>query len=168
MRINLFGGPGVGKSRLASWLFSQLNSHKIEYVSEYVKEWAWAKQIPDSWDQFHIFATQLHKEDKILRHGIHIISDSPLLLQITYSIRVNCQFVEDCLSLVRKFETQYPSLNIYLTREVPYDPNGRYEGLEEAKVMDKMIFDLLKENLSYRVFSPFQKEEILHYIQEQL
>ncbi len=39
MRINLFAGPGAGKSTTATWLFSQLKiaGISIELTSEYVK-----------------------------------------------------------------------------------------------------------------------------------
>lgn len=169
MRINLFSGPGVGKSTLAAWLFSQLKmlrpEMQVEQVNEYIKGWAWDKRVPKSWDQFYIFGKQLHAEDKVLRHGVHIVTDSPLLLQIAYMERGGSEFFNECESACRKFETQFPSMNILLSRAVPYNPEGRYENLQQAIEMDERIAKLLGRTFdAYMCFSPLDKEAILEYI----
>jgi hypothetical protein len=173
MRINLFSGPGCGKSTLAAWLFSQLKvlrpEMQVEQVSEYIKGWAWEKRVPQSWDQFYIFGKQLHHEDKVLRHGVHVVTDSPLLLQIAYIERQGNEFVQECLSVAMKFDQRFPSMNIRLLRDVPYQQEGRYENLAQAQEMDERITTLLKRMYStrtagYATFSPLDRDAILEYV----
>lgn len=173
MRICLFSGPGCGKSTLATWLFSQIKMQrptiKVELVSEYIKDWAWDKRVPKSWDQFYVFAKQLNREDKVLRHDVHVITDSPLLMQLGYIERGGSVFAEECLSACRKFEEKYPSVNILLERVVEYVPEGRYENLQQAKEMDERITQLLSRALgAYMRFSPLDKETILEYVLKRL
>jgi hypothetical protein len=170
MRICLYGGPGVGKSALASWLFSQIKMIRptidVELVSEYIKGWAWEKRVPISWDQLYIFGKQLHQEDKVLRHNVHIVSDSPLLLQIAYIQKQDNEFAQECLSLCSKFDKKYPALHIKLRRTVPYNPEGRYENLQQAIEMDSRITKLVNDVYGDQsvTFDPLEKELILDYV----
>jgi hypothetical protein len=173
MRINLFSGPGCGKSTLAAWLFSQIKmlrpQMQVELVGEYIKDWAWDKRVPKSWDQFYVFAKQLNREDKVLRHGVHTITDSPLLMQLGYIERGGSVFAEECLNACRKFEEKYPSVNILLERVVTYVPHGRYENFEQALEMDERITNLLSRALgAYMRFSPLDKDVILEYVLKRL
>lgn len=169
MRVNLYGGPGLGKSTLAAWLFSQIKilrpDMQIEQVSEYIKDWAWDKRVPKSWDQFYVFSKQLNREDKVLRHGVHVVTDSPLLMQVSYIERSGSVFAEECLSACKKFDLKYPSVNIFLERKVPYNNEGRYENLYQAIEMDERITKLLSRFYDAFVqFNPLDKEAILEYV----
>lgn len=171
MRICLYSGPGCGKSTLAAWLFSQLKmSHiNVEFVAEYIKGWAWDKRKIESWDQYYIFAKQLHAEDKVLRHGVHIVTDSPLLMQVAYIQRQNNCYDQELLSACRKFDSTYPSININLTRSVKYNTEGRWENLDQAIEMDKRITYLLNDyGEIYQNFCPLDKEAILSYVLNEL
>jgi adenylate kinase family enzyme len=170
MRICLYGGPGVGKSATASWLFSQLKieGHRIELVSEYIKSWAWEKRVPASFDQYYIFAKQLHSEDKILRHGVDIITDSPLWLQIAYMEREHLCYSEECGRICKKFD-DYPALNIFLQRTVDYQDQGRYENLKEAEQMDARIASVLeRNNVNYARFDPKDSSGIFNHVSKTL
>jgi thymidylate kinase len=152
MIVNLYGGPGSGKSTLASWLFSELKkqNYKIELVSEYIKTWAWLKLTPTSWDQFYIFAKQLRAVDICALNNVHVISDSPLLMQAAYMIRSQAPFTKEVIDLYRLFEKDHPSINFLLQRPSAYEKEGRYENLEQALEMDKRIKDLLNsEEICY-------------------
>lgn len=171
MRINLFGGPGTGKSTTAAWLYAKLKeeSYPIELVTEYIKSWAWEGRVPSSYDQNYIFAKQLRREDLLTRKGIHLITDSPMPLQLVYAKKYNCPFYDELFSLSKKFDAQHPSLNVVLARTVAYQPEGRYETAEEALDVDKRILALLHDyNASYIVIDPKEKDALLTYVKEEL
>lgn len=148
-RINLFGGPGISKSTTAARLFSEFKSNttrKVELVTEYPKSWAYIDRPAVGWDQYYVFAKQLHLEALPLQNGVEtIITDSPLILNYAYS-KANDLILQAC----QRFETEFPSLNIVLIREKPYVPLGRWESEDEAIWRDKEIEDELKyHNIPY-------------------
>ena len=53
--INLYGGPGAGKSTSASDLFVILKERGVnaELAREYVKRWAWERRGISPYDQFY-------------------------------------------------------------------------------------------------------------------
>jgi len=151
-RINLIGGPGCGKSTLAAYTYSYLKTHghDVELAREFVKSWAYQKIRPASFDQLYITASQLREEDLLLRSGVDIvISDSPLVMQLVY-VHGEPLF-EELLSIVQKFDNKHPSLNIWLERgNLPYKTEGRYQTLEQAKLLDAALKALLdKIGLKY-------------------
>ena len=85
--INIFGGPGVGKSTLASKLFYELKTRNInvELASEWIKNKIFEGSMYPRYDQLYTFA----KQNKLLRQlegkVEYIISDSPLLLSMIYN-----------------------------------------------------------------------------------
>jgi hypothetical protein len=171
-RINIFSGPGSGKSVLATWLFAELKiaGVNIQFVDEYVKKWAYEGKQITSFDQIYLFAKQMYKEESYLRAGAeHIISDSPILMIGGYASRNNDPFKDELISLALKFNKLYPSINIFLDRDgIPYQRDGRYEDYEKAKLTDKFILDVLKENVDYKVFKTKDRQQILEYIIEEV
>jgi hypothetical protein len=154
IRINLYAGPGVGKSTTAARLFSDLkirwnqkNDPQVELITEAIKEWAWLKLPPQSWDQFFIFASQLRREDIVLRHKhTSVVTDSPLWMQLGYIKRGNSPFYGACVTAARLFDEQFESFNAFLLRSVPYHQEGRYENPDQAVEMDNLIRSTLAEN----------------------
>lgn len=148
-RISLFGGPGSGKSTLAPKLYSDLKfyNYNVELVREWVKLWACEKKEIISYDQVYIFAKQLNLEDRLLRSGIDfVVSDSPLFLQCYYASDMCPEVSDELISLAKKVEIKYPSLNIFLKRDHKYDPVGRYQTEEEALEIDVNLKKFLKDN----------------------
>ena len=84
--INLIGGPGVGKSTIASGLFSELKQRKVscEYVSEYAKEVTWEQTHKLLENQIHVFSEQFRRQYRLLGQVDFVITDSPLLLNTVY------------------------------------------------------------------------------------
>ncbi len=147
MRICLYGGPGIGKSTTAAKLFTELKKLgvNIELVTEYVKTWAWEDRKITSYDQVYIFGKQLRAEDLLVRKGVNIITDSPLLLQLAYSRRNKDPFVPELLNIHTRFTETHPAFNILLRRTVPYSQHGRYETAAGAIEIDNITKDLLHE-----------------------
>lgn len=155
-RVNLYGGPCSGKSTTAAALYANLKigKYKVELVNEWIKAWAWQGIKPTGYDQCYILTKQLRKEDVILRNGGIIVSDSPILMQIAYAKKVSSsRITRALLDISREFEAEYPSVNIFLSRAVPYQQEGRYEDEREAIQMDGAILDIIDdEHLKYAAF----------------
>ena len=170
-RINFYGGPGCSKSTIATGIFSELKklSFDIEYVSEYIKTWAHQKRVPKDFDQLYIFGKQLYKESRILPHVKYVITDSPVLLNVAYAKKYGCSYAHQCLNIGLQFEDKYPAINIFLDRTgLPYIEQGRYENLEEAKVMDEYINQMMESYLRYDTFKSIESDKILEYIKGEL
>jgi nicotinamide riboside kinase len=172
-RINLFGGPGSGKSVIANYIraklsFSGLNT---ELVSEVVKDWTFIPRTPISSDSFYLLASQAQLEDIRLRAEVDLtISDSPLLLQYFYAMYHNDPFTPSMLSAALEQEGMYPSINIVLQREDKfYDERGRYEKLDEAKLIDQKMEGMLEDvNVEYVKFSCLEYDKIVDYLISEL
>lgn len=174
MRINLFGGPGSGKSTTAAWLFSELKyaQTSVELVTEYVKVWATQQRKINDFDQVYLFGKQIQYEYRFLSNGIkNIVTDSPVLLSSMYA-NVYCKhlnFAADMEHIADVYEKQFPSINIFLVRgDKPYVTQGRYQTHEQAKEIDALVLETLKrkekEGLKLVQFSYKDKEAILAYV----
>lgn len=151
--VNLFGGPGTGKSTTAAGLFAELKLRGVncELVSEYAKDKAWelgstSIGTPMVFQaQEYIFAKQHFRFRRCARDVDLIITDSPLLLGLIYK---PATFDLPSLGLViREAHTLYDSLNIFLVRTKDYNPKGRLQTEEKARALDIDIREMLQEEL---------------------
>ncbi|CAE7860196.1 folD [Symbiodinium microadriaticum] len=148
-RINFFAGPGAGKSTVAARIFSELKirGFDVEHIPEYIKTWAHENRKPESYDQLYVFAKQLKAEDVILRNVKHIVTDSPLLLNTSYSKLYNFQASDHLIRIAQQFDRDFPPLNLYIERTVDYVDKGRYQSYEQAVDFDNFLLEFLDENL---------------------
>lgn len=142
--INLFGGPGIGKSTTASDLFRQMKDAglRVELVTEYAKELTYEGSASRLDNQLHLLAEQDLRQRRLLGQADWVVTDSPLLLSIAYAKPPFNQpwFTEAVLGLVRG----YDNLNFKLGRWRPYLDFGRRETEEQARQMDARITDVLR------------------------
>ena len=142
-RINFIGGPGCGKSTLASYTYSKMKQEgrHVEFVPEFIKPYAYEGIKFNGFDQVYLFAQQMRQEDMYLRNGVDIVvNECPLFLTLVYDKIGICN---ELLKLMNKFEKHYVSLNILVGRDMKYLSNGRYETLDEAKEIDDNILSFL-------------------------
>lgn len=148
MRINLFGGPGAGKSTTAAWLFSQLKDRResVEHVAEYVKAWAYQKRPVMRYDQVYLFAKQQQYEYRFLKAGVkHIVTDCPCFLSIFYA-GAQTPLAQGLWTILQAYDEEFPVVNIFLVRGAKeYIQEGRYHTHEQAKEIDKEMLALLKK-----------------------
>jgi hypothetical protein len=145
MRINLWGGPGVGKTTAALRLVAEIRAAGalLEYVPEVMKDWAWDGRRPVGYQRIGVFADQLAAEERPLRNGIPIVTDSPLGLLPDYDDQSS--YVPGLLLLAAAFEADYPSLDVYFRRTLPYDHRGRFQTEAQAHQVDEKILAILQE-----------------------
>jgi len=150
--INLFGGPGVGKSTIAAELFSLMKkeNYNVEFVTEYAKELTYEGRynVLDQ-DQLYIFAKQHRKILRLKNQVDYIISDSPLLLSSVYSELNPYNDHEHRIfeKLVFDINNRYGNINILLKRnkEFIYKQEGRYQDKEGAIFVDKTIKKIINK-----------------------
>ena len=132
--VNLFAGPGAGKSTGACYIFSRLKQMGIdcEYVSEFAKEKVWEHNTEVLKCQFYISGKQAYKISRVNGKVDVIITDSPILLGAMYGEDANEALYPAILGEFHK----YNNLNFFIKRTKAYNPNGRVQTEEEAKEID--------------------------------
>jgi len=148
--INLFGGPGTGKSTTAAGIFYKLKLAGVncEMSREFAKEKVWEDSYQVLNDQNYIFGEQFHRLWVLLEKVDIVITDSPLLLSILYYKDGNPNFPKMVASEHRKLN----NFNVLLQRVKPYNPQGRVQDEQGAKEKDEEIRVIL-DNLGEEYFT---------------
>ena len=148
--INLFGGPGTGKSTLAAYIFAMLKMRGVdsELITEFAKDKVWENNEEVFTNQAYLFGEQSFKISRCDGKVDVIVTDSPLPLSIIYNN--DKRLTENFNLTVMDVFNSYNNLNFFLIRQKEYNPNGRRQTKEEAIEVDDMIKKMLKErNISY-------------------
>ena len=148
--VNLYAGPGAGKSTGAAYIFAKLKMKGIdsEYVSEYAKDRVWQDdQFPLKYCQLYVTGKQSLKIARLLGKVDVIVTDSPIAIGAMYTDEKPYQDV--CLYEGKKYKNTF---NMFIQRHKKYNPNGRNQTEEEAKAIDVKLLNWLDENdLPYTV-----------------
>lgn len=151
--INLFGGPGSGKTTLAYYLayrFKQAG-FRAELVGEAAREIIYDRNNPNESgtaaqlidNQFLISGLQSERIMRLQRHGIEIaIADSPLRMGLLY---VKDSGMRDALrTAIRHFESEFPYFVNVLVQRTPghYDKESRAQSEDEAMELDRQTHAL--------------------------
>ena len=147
--INLFGGPGTGKSTTAAGLFYEMKSrgYRVELVTEFAKDLVYQESFFRLKDQLMMLARQNHKLWVLKDKVDYAIVDSPLLLSQHY-FQDNGDYSEKLFKdFVLDTYNRYNNFNIFLQRNIeehPYQEYGRSQTLDEAIEIDESIKDILE------------------------
>lgn len=139
--INLFAGPGAGKSTTAAGVFALLKLHGVncELVREYAKELVWAGVPLTQADQPRILAEQYRRQRMLVGRVAVVITDSPLLVSLHYGDPDDPALRRQTLTSWDEFANH----NYFLWRAKPYEPAGRLQNEDEARDIDYAMYDLL-------------------------
>ncbi len=169
--VNLFAGPGAGKSTGAAFIFSSLKMLGIdsEYVSEFAKDKVWEKNDEVFKNQFYITGKQSFKISRCFGKVDVIITDSPIALGALYAPIEQPMLRAACLEEFEKYHRY--NFNVFINRVKEYNPNGRHQNEDEAKKIDENTKKFLTENDIPFICVNGDKEgyeEVVRIIQEKL
>lgn len=169
--INIFAGPGAGKSVMAAELFSKLKRRGIEteMALEYAKDKVWENSLGVFENQLYVFAKQYHRIHRLLGKVQVIITDSPIILSGYYDLGKNPDFYDFVKNTHFKLEN---NINLFINR-IPdnYSENGRYQDLTGAIKIDNDLLELLKShNIDFINVQDSEEEsnKITNYIFERI
>ncbi len=140
--VNFYGGPGSGKSTMTNRVFAELKDlgYNAEIASEYAKDLTWQESHNVLNNQIYVFGKQQHRIWRLNGKVQIILTDSPLLFSLIYGREKTSilfkYFVEDEYR-------RYNNMNIFLKRVKPYNPSGRNQTEDEAKVLDTDIYKIV-------------------------
>lgn len=146
--INLFAGPGAGKSTTAAGLFylMKLKGLNVELVTEYAKDIVYEEHLSRLEDQMYIFAKQQRRISRLKDKVDYIITDSPLPLSILY----NKNLSENFNKVVMESFNSYENINVFIGRVKEYKEVSRTQTENQAKELDTELQILLKKlKISY-------------------
>ena len=179
--INLFGGPGSGKSTVAAGIFykMKMQHESIELVTEYAKDLLYSDFLDQMMEnQEVIFAEQNFRTQRLLDKGVDwVVTDSPIVLSAVYA-RINLyggnatnqwKAYHSFVAFVHDQVSCYENINIFLARppSSTYQETGRAHTLNEAQNIDAQIRDMLfNSNYPYEIFNASETvvDEIITHI----
>jgi deoxyadenosine/deoxycytidine kinase len=153
--INIFGGPGIGKSSIAAGITYKLKKNHIscDQPYEFPKLLAWDDNHSAIQDQLYVLANQHRGIVKSYGKVDYIVLDSPILLSLTYrnyykgTEYPSSLYGESFDKMVLDTFNQYHNINIVLDRaDGVHNNDERYQNLEESKELDVVIENSLIQN----------------------
>jgi hypothetical protein len=148
--VNLFAGPGAGKSTTRAGVFYKLKleGYNVEEAPEFAKDLTWEQRHMAFTCQPYLFAEQLFRLHRLQGQVDAVITDSPLLLSLIYKPEDEVDSFNDFV--IDTWE-KFNNLNYYVLRAKEYNPKGRNQTEHEAKEKDAQVFTMLKHT-----FTPFE------------
>lgn len=147
--VNLFSGPGAGKSTTASGVFFNLKKLQVncELVPEFAKELTWENRVSALDNQPYVLGKQLHRLQRVMDQVDVIITDTSIFYGIIYAppdyYPSFKQFVSDVFHGMN-------NMNFFIERVKPYLAVGRRQTEEGAKRIDGEVRKALEEyNVPY-------------------
>lgn len=152
--VNLFGGPGAGKSTGAALIFSYLKMRGVnaELVTEAAKDLTWEEAFNNLKDQIYVFGKQQHRLYRCADKVDVIITDSPIFLSTIYND--DDQIDNSLYNLAMDVIGKYDNYNILLQRVKEYNQVGRTQTAEQS--------DMIREIIESKLISSNQEYELVN------
>lgn len=145
--VNIFGGPGCGKSTTAAGVFHILKMRCVdcELVTEYAKDVVWEEAFKKLDNQLYVFAKQHNRVFRCLDKVDVIVTDSPANLGLIYGDLYTETMSNQLRALIKHEFAARDNLNIVLNRKKKYNANGRMQTEDEAREIDDAILHILND-----------------------
>ena len=146
--VNLYGGPGTGKSTTAAATFAYLSlrGKSVELSTEYSKDVVGESGDYLQADQIFMFAEQNRKLVRLYGKVDAVVTDSPLYLSYYYTQN------EHILGLIQQEMKRADHLHVFLVRKMAYDTESRRQTEAEALDIDTGLRQMLDdEGILYHV-----------------
>lgn len=145
--INLFAGPGAGKSTTKAGLFFEMKHRgfKVEVVEEFAKELTYDGDFGTMENEMYMLAEQDRRQRRLLSKVDYIITDSPLLKSAFY-----VRGVYDSPAYVQHIHTlfdSYNNYNVWVNRVKPYLTYGRTQTADEADAIGVRMLNALLDRM---------------------
>lgn len=152
--VNLFAGPGCGKSTHAGGTFYRMKRSGIncEYIQEYAKDKTWSEDVQTLLCQPYVTGKQFYRTSRLLGKVDVAITDSPVITGILYQgFGCTPSWEKWAIEAFNEFN----NLNIFLVRNTdnhPYNTKGRSQTEDEARAKDNEMRAILdKYGIPYEV-----------------
>ena len=149
INIQLFGGPGTGKSTTAAGLFYKMKSNdmQVEYIQEFAKELTFSRDYTRLSDQLLILGEQHHRMRRLENQVEFLIHDSPFIMGLTYLDNDPHLPKDKYIDLIAGMYNTYNNINIFIERNEThsYQEYGRSQSFEEAIKKEEEIKNMLDE-----------------------
>jgi len=151
--INLFGGPGIGKSGVAAGITYKMKKKHINVNNpyEFPKRLAWDNNIPAISDQLYVFANQHRGIAECYGKVDYIVIDSPILFSTIYHRYYTKGYPAEMYGkvfhdMVIDLHRRYSSINILLERgETKHNDEERFQNYKQSVEIDDLCKKVLDE-----------------------
>lgn len=148
--INLFGGPGAGKSTTAAGLFFIMKSDNefvdsVELVTEFAKDLTYAERYKEleGNNQLYITSKQHNKLHRLRDQVDYVITDSPIIQSLMYTPK---DYFSSFGPFLRELFDSFDNINIFIKRVKQYKTYGRSQTEEESDTIGSRILSFLSNN----------------------
>lgn len=173
--VNIYGGPGTGKSTTAAGVFYDLKQAGVncELAHEYAKDLTWEKAVQRLSFQPGIAAEQMWRIERLIGQVEVVITDSPIIFCTLYARDSLPPAVREPFEdFLRAWHESHNTLDVFLNRDPNryYNAKGRNQSEDEAKEIDTAILDKLDEwgVPFFRVPMQSGKQQIVSTILQQI
>lgn len=144
--INLYAGPGAGKSTLAAGLFNLMKNlqYRVELVTEFAKDVTYEKNFGTLQNQLVILAEQDRRLRRLEGQVDWVITDSPLPLGIAY---MTPEYEDWLVPAIWGAFNRYQNYHVLVQRSPshPFQQYGRNQDEGEAMRLDTLIGHLFDQ-----------------------
>ena len=141
--INIYGGPGSGKSTTAARLFGEMKvaGYDVELVTEVAKDLVWEGRTDTLSIQPYVTLKQYRNIMRLKDKVEYVITDSPIRLGLIYADFRRDRIPNSYWDFIRDIDkmTLRPCYNILLERSTKFNTNGRVHSESKSKEIDKLI-----------------------------
>ena len=139
--VNLFAGPGAGKSTMMAEVYAGLKRRGVdaEMAPEFARELVRSGRPKELACQPFVFGEQLRRIQRLVDDDVEVVvTDSPLLLSLAYGPG------QGLLNAVEGAHHSYDNLNVFVVRgDKPYRREGRTQTYDQALVLDRQIAEIV-------------------------